>query len=125
MKIDREVVHAKYDGHCAYCGCEITVKQMQVDHIIPKRQYSETHGCLIVNCQKFTEYGLDDIRNLNPACRVCNNWKLTHSIEQFRHEISMQVERVRAKTAGFRMSEKYGLVQEIKQPVIFYFERVV
>jgi hypothetical protein len=37
----------------------------------------------------------------------------------------MQVERVRAKTAGFRMSEKYGLVQEIKQPVIFYFERVV
>lgn len=29
----RELVYAKYNGHCAYCGSEITLKDMQVDHI--------------------------------------------------------------------------------------------
>ncbi len=35
MKIDRQQVYDKCDGHCAYCGVEITLKQMQVDHIQP------------------------------------------------------------------------------------------
>ena len=28
-------VYDKYRGHCAYCGKEIVMKDMQVDHIIP------------------------------------------------------------------------------------------
>jgi 5-methylcytosine-specific restriction endonuclease McrA len=35
MKINREEVYNKCSGHCAYCGKEITIKQMQVDHIKP------------------------------------------------------------------------------------------
>jgi 5-methylcytosine-specific restriction endonuclease McrA len=31
----RELVYNKCGGHCAYCGVEITSKQMQVDHIEP------------------------------------------------------------------------------------------
>ncbi len=31
MKIDRKSVYEKFDGRCAYCGREITIKQMQVD----------------------------------------------------------------------------------------------
>jgi len=34
-KINRELVHSKFGGRCAYCGVEITIKQMQVDHIVP------------------------------------------------------------------------------------------
>ena len=37
-KIDREEVYNKCDGHCAYCGNEITIKQMQIDHIEPVEQ---------------------------------------------------------------------------------------
>ncbi len=33
----REQVYQKYNGRCAYCGHEIAIKDMQVDHIIPKR----------------------------------------------------------------------------------------
>lgn len=25
----------KYDNHCAYCGCELTYEQLNVDHKIP------------------------------------------------------------------------------------------
>jgi len=100
------MVHAKFDGRCAYCGQEITLKQMQVDHIHPRY-----NG------------GKNDFENLNPACRVCNNWKLTHSVEQFRHEIEMQIERLRLRSSNFRMAERYSLVETTGKPVIFWFER--
>ena len=34
-KAMRQQVYDKYHGHCAYCGREITMKEMQVDHIVP------------------------------------------------------------------------------------------
>ena len=29
----RQQVYEKCNGHCAYCGCELKYKDMQVDHI--------------------------------------------------------------------------------------------
>jgi len=49
----REKVLNKYDKKCAYCGEEIDIKSMQVDHIHPK-----ANG------------GLNLIENYNPSC--CN-----------------------------------------------------
>ena len=37
MKIDRAKIWAKFGGKCAYCGCEISLKDMQIGHIKPKR----------------------------------------------------------------------------------------
>lgn len=51
----REMIYTKYNGHCAYCGMELEIKDMQVDHIIPQRLG-----------------GGDDTGNLNPSCRLCN-----------------------------------------------------
>ena len=31
-KKDRKLVYEMYNGHCAYCGCELELKKMQVDH---------------------------------------------------------------------------------------------
>ena len=56
MRVDRQKVYEKYNGHCAYCGKAIAIRDMQVDHILPKR-----NG------------GTDDIDNLNPSCRLCNH----------------------------------------------------
>ena len=36
---ERKKVYEKYNGHCAYCGCEITLEVMQVDHLIPMQFY--------------------------------------------------------------------------------------
>lgn len=35
---EREFVYQKYGGHCAYCGCKIEKKDMQVDHSIPRNR---------------------------------------------------------------------------------------
>lgn len=103
----RRQVHAKYGGRCAYCGDEITQRQMQVDHIKPR--YLR---------------GTDDMDNLNPACRPCNNYKLTFSIEELRWQIAQQVERGRKTSVNFRLAERYGLIKVTGAPVVFYFERV-
>lgn len=112
MKIDRRKVYLKYSGHCAYCGKIITIKEMQVDHIHPK--FLKHH---------LRDVNINDYSNLNPACRVCNKWKSTHKVEEFRHEILMQIERLRKYSASFRLAEKYSLIQETGNDIVFYFEK--
>lgn len=102
----REAVYKKFGCKCAYCGCELDFKDMQVDHIHPK-----------------ISGGKDDIENLNPACRVCNNWKLFHDLETFRRELSLQVSRLNLRSANYRIAKKYGLVTETGADIEFYFER--
>ena len=122
-KEKRNAVYEKFNGRCAYCGEHITKKQMQVDHIIPQRNFSTVHNCLIHRAKK-VDYGLDDMRNLNPSCRFCNNWKKTFSLETFRSEIEAQVERARRYSRNFRMAEKYGLVVSCEGSIKFYFEQL-
>ena len=111
----RNKVHQKYDGRCAYCGSEITLKQMHVDHKKPIWRGNPT-----VNP---SYRGTNDIDNLMPACRPCNLWKTVMPLEQFREEIAAQVERLRLRSANFRMAERYNLVEATNTPVIFYFEQ--
>jgi hypothetical protein len=120
----RARVYAKCDGHCAYCGKEITLKQMQVDHIIPRSRYNRQHNCLVVNSKAFTEYGLEDERNLNPSCVRCNLWKRTFTVEEFRKEIKAQVHRLRERSSGFRLAEDFGLIIPGKDRIVFYYERL-
>lgn len=116
-------VWKKYHNRCAYCGCLLEYKDMQVDHIIPFRNHSEIHGCLIGEFGK-VNYGIDNFKNLNPACRVCNKWKTAMVLEEFRNEISMQVSRLTKRSAGFRMALKYGLIESTVKKVEFYFEQL-
>lgn len=105
-KPNRLLVFNKYNGHCAYCGIELDLCNMQIDHITPKAsmQCSET------------------IENYNPSCPICNNWKHRDSIESFRRSIAQQIRKCRDYSRNFRMAERYGLVHEIEKPIIFYFE---
>lgn len=107
-KVIKRQVLEKYDYHCAYCGSNIDQENTAcLDHIVPIYQG-----------------GSSEIENLNPACHTCNNWKTTFSLEHFRREMSKQVERAREYSRNFRMAERFGLIQEIKKPVLFYFERI-
>ena len=107
MKIDRAKIWAKYNGRCAYCGNEISIKDMQVDHIKPKR-----YG------------GTDDIDNLNPSCRLCNHYKRADSIEAFRNwKLTGLVERLR-KVYIFKVAEKYGIIKVNGFDGKFYYEKL-
>ena len=63
----RQIVYNKCNGHCAYCGCIVTSSDMTVDHVIPQ-------AC----------GGTDNIANLLPSCRSCNNDKGRHSLDTYR-----------------------------------------
>ena len=104
----REMVHAKYGGKCAYCGIDIQLKGMHIDHIEPKmRGHSDDD---IARSKR--NRGADDFSNYNPACSRCNLRKSTYSIEKFRAEISAQVERLNKYSSGYRLAKSYGLITE-------------
>lgn len=105
-KHTRLKVYQKYNGHCAYCGCQITLKDMQVDHIYSVYWYN----------------GANDIENYNPACRMCNFYKSTMPIEDFREQLGKLTSRLE-KVFIYRLAKKYGLIQEVEKPIKFYFER--
>ena len=78
---------------------------MQVDHVI----------------SVYGKDGSNDLDNLMPTCRMCNFYKSTYSLDDFRKNLETLHERLQ-KTFIYSLSLKYGLVVEIKKEVIFYFE---
>jgi 5-methylcytosine-specific restriction endonuclease McrA len=102
------------------------IREMQVDHIIPKKNFVVD----IINkvyipefLYHLQEYDVDHIDNLFPTCRTCNNWKNVYNLEQFRKEISIQVERLEKNSANFRIAKRFWLIQETGKQVKFYFEK--
>lgn len=102
----RKQVYQKYNGHCAYCGCKLEYKDMQVDHVI----------------SVYGKDGSNDLDNLMPTCRMCNFYKSTFSLEEFRKQLETMHERLR-KPFIYRLALKYGLIEEHKKKIEFFFER--
>lgn len=126
-KLQREKIHSKYNGRCAYCGAEIHLKDMQVDHIIPQYEYAKSieSGFRIPEfLAHLTEVDVNHEDNLNPACRVCNKWKSMHSLEFFRKELQAQVRRLNEYSANYRIAKMFGQIEETEKPIVFYFEKV-
>lgn len=124
-KQTRQDVYNKFNGHCAYCGVPIAIKDMQVDHVIPKSFYL-AHVKNRFRVPKFlshlTESDVNHIDNLMPTCRVCNKWKSAHDLELFRSELQEQVNRLHKTSANYRMALKYNQIKEQQTPIKFYFE---
>jgi len=107
-KRERQSVYRKYDGHCAYCGREITFKEMQVDHIFPK-------------CSNAPD--IERLSNKNPSCRRCNHYKRAETLENFRRQMKTLHERV-GKIYIAKVAIDYGIVQLKPFDGKFYFERL-
>ena len=125
-KSKRIEVYNKYNGKCAYCGSDINVRQMQVDHIIPKLNFIKhvTNKFRIPSfLRHLTFEDMNHIDNLNPSCGVCNKWKSAHDLELFRSEIEAQVKRLNEYSASYRMAKRYGLINENEIKIKFYFEQ--
>lgn len=114
-KRQREAVFNKYGGRCAYCGCELTLRTMQVDHI--KAVYASSLENNGVETQD------DNLENLNPSCRQCNFYKGTLDIEQFRKKIMTTLYETCQNTFQAKLAKKLGMLT-VKQFDKFYFERI-
>ena len=113
-KVSRAAIKNKFGGKCAYCGCELGDK-FHVDHVKAIWRSS----CYAEGCHKPENHSED---NMFPACAPCNLFKGVFDVDGLRQEIELQVERARRYSVNFRVAERFGLIQEIKKPVLFWFE---
>ncbi len=124
MKTDiRKLIYNKYNGKCAYCGCELK-KGWHTDHIEPivrdskwnkdKGRY-ETTG----SCRKPEN---ETLENYNPACASCNIQKNSFTLEEFRRNIKRFVNSLNEYSTQYKFAKRYNLIQETNNEVIFYFE---
>jgi 5-methylcytosine-specific restriction endonuclease McrA len=114
MKIDnkqiRKIIYKKFNGHCAYCGCELN--NFQIDHIIPLKRHI-----------KKSKTELNTIDNFNPVCKSCNASKSTLSLEKWRKEIRLKLKRIYRDNSIYRILLRFGLIEKKDIEVIFYFEK--
>lgn len=103
--INRAAIYDKFNGHCAYCGKEISIGDMQADHIVPKRLG-----------------GTSEIENLNPSCRSCNHYKRAGGVGTLRRLIETMPEKL-MKIYIFRVALDYGIVSLKNWDGKFYFEK--
>ena len=115
----RQIVYAKCNGHCAYCGNEIPLNKMQIDHIEPR-----WHTFNPLDAEKHQiKKGSNDINNLNPSCARCNKWKSTYTLEKFREVVQTSLMRLIRDTPNYRLAKDFGLLIETNIEVKFYFEQ--
>lgn len=112
----RERIYGKFGGRCAYCGREIALKDMQVDHIVSHTYHK----------------GEDAEENYNPSCPVCNRVKSANTIEEFRASIRncARIHHGRKPNSHIyadsdKIAEYYGLLGEDwkDKAIKFYFEK--
>ena len=102
----RREIYESLGGHCAYCGCELQYKDMQLDHMVP----------LHVG-------GADELSNMLPACRSCNHYKATLTVEKFRSAIERFPAVLMRDSVTFRNAVRFGIVEIKQEPTRFYFEQ--
>ena len=112
-KKTREIVYNKYKGHCAYCGCVLSISELQIDHV-KSRFLAQYHGKEIDN-------GID---NLLPACRMCNFYKSASNLEGFRKCLNTVLKDSCKKSFVVRLALKYGFLKTGDWDSKFYFEKI-
>lgn len=117
MKVDRKKIHGLFGGRCAYCGCILlteTGKHMQVDHVLPVDRH--------IWSGRIQKPERDTEDNLFPSCPKCNNYKHSMSVEEFRNNIKLSLQRLTVY-AAYNNALRYGLVEEKQWDGLFYFEK--
>lgn len=106
----RTILFEKYGGKCAYCGVDLE-KGWNVDHIIPKRLG-----------------GTDDLENLNPSCRACNNYKSINDLEGYRKQLykllNEKPELLFQSKTKMQVAINIGSIKHTQWDGKYYFERI-
>ncbi|CAM9381876.1 HNH endonuclease [Acinetobacter bereziniae] len=114
--LQRSELKQKFAGHCAYCG-ELLGEKWHADHLNAVVRDLKTG--------KPSKPENDVIENLVPACTACNHNKRSMSLEAWRdllaHYRDVQIIR---DCPQVRHLMRFGLIEFIQKPIVFYFEKV-
>lgn len=124
MKIDRQKVYDKYNGHCAYCGKEIEIKDMQVDHIFPKNKAHWLKSDVMKREERLNINDINDFENLNPSCRRCNHYKRAQTLREFRGTMTTIHQRIKSNYIN-KVGFDFGILTLKPFDGLFYFEKVI
>lgn len=106
----RQIVFDKCNGHCAYCGADL-LKGWNVDHIKP----------LVFG-------GTNDLENLNPSCKHCNNYKCHADLDGYRKQLhkmlNEKLEYLFKSKTKMQVAMNMGSITHKEWDGIFYFERI-
>ena len=61
----RMQIHAKTEGRCHFCGCDVSVDSFEADHV-----------------KNHTSGGSSKAENFLPSCSTCNNYRWHYSHEE-------------------------------------------
>ena len=114
MNQKRREIWNKSSGKCWYCGCDLPEKGWHADHFKPIRRNWWENSCL--NPEN------ENVKNKVPTCASCNIQKGSLSVEQFREKIEGFVNSLNQYHTQYSVAKRYGLVQEVKGTVRFWFE---
>lgn len=59
-----------------------------------------------------------------PSCGSCNRYKSTMDLENFRKQLQKIPDRLKRDVCTYNIALRYGMVQENREPIKFYFEKV-
>lgn len=104
-KAEREQVYKKFGGRCAYCGCNLEYKGMQVDHV-----------------ESLRNGGADELENMFPACKSCNWYKSTMTVDQFRTYLEQIPARLMRDSIPYQVGMRFGIIKQGEPRIKFYFE---
>ncbi len=122
-KADREIIRMKFDGKCAYCGCELT-NGWHVDEIQPCRRNLKRSNGKVTHDGTYEHPERLHIDNQYPACASCNINKHSMSLEHFRASIAGFMKHLNEINTQYKIAKRYGLVLETGNEVKFYFETI-
>ncbi len=124
--LTKEMLHAKFNGLCAFCGYELGERWCIWD-IEPRNTIVTTGGDVI--------FGNDSYENKLPACISCNSTRTNSSwdknskidIEKFRMILYREFEFLRdgaMNSTYYKKSIRYGLIKETGNKIVFHFEKI-
>ncbi len=117
-KTTRIILLKKFDCKCAYCGDELSIDTLHIDHIIPLRR---------TKYPRFSDpdqiKGENTLENCNPACLTCNCSKSYYDLEEWRGKMYEDYDRIGVAFPRYKILKKLGLIVETYNPIVFYFEK--
>lgn len=111
----REQIFNLCEGRCAYCGCVITLKNMQVDHLIPME---------LEAIARHDGHDADSMDNMLPACRSYNNYKSSLTLEKFRMAVYRWPDVLMRDSVTYKNAARFGQVIPNQHVPKFFFEKI-